>query len=47
MRRRHPNVDDDELGFVLPHEPEEVIRVACLTDYLELGPFEQAREPFA
>jgi hypothetical protein len=46
MRRRHPNVDDDELGFVLAHQPEEVIGVAGLTDYLELGPLEQARETF-
>jgi hypothetical protein len=46
MRGRHPNVDDDELGFVLAHQPEEVIRVAGLTDYVELGPLEQARETF-
>jgi len=31
---------------VLAHQPEEVIRVARLTDYVELGPLEQARETF-
>jgi hypothetical protein len=47
MRRRHSNVDDHELGLVLAHQPEEVIRVAGLTDYLELGPLEEARKTFA
>jgi len=47
MRRRHPNVDDDELGLVLAHEREELVRVPGLTDNLEVAPFEQTREAFA
>ena len=47
MRRRHPNVDDHELRLVLAHELEQLVRVARLADDLEVGPLEQAREPFA
>ncbi len=32
---------------MLTHETEEVVGVACLTDDLEAGPFEEAREPLA
>ena len=47
MRRRHPYVDDDELGLVLTYEPEEFVRIAGLTDDLEARSLEQACEPFA
>jgi len=47
MGRRHADVHDHELGLVLTHETEEVVGVACLTDDLEAGPFEEAREPLA
>jgi len=47
MGRRHPNVDDDEFRLVLAHEREELVRVSGLSDNLEVGPFEQAREAFA
>ena len=47
MRGRHPNVDDDELRLVLTNELEELVRVAGLTDDLEVRPLEQARETFA
>ncbi len=47
MRRRHPDVDDDELGLVLTYELEEFVRIADLTDDLEVRPLEQACEPFA
>ena len=46
VRRRHPNVDDHELGLVLAHELEKLSRVTSLTDDLETGPLEQAREAF-
>ena len=47
VRRGHPDVDDDEFGLVLAHELEELVRVSCLSDDLEAGALEQAREPFA
>jgi hypothetical protein len=47
VRGRHPDVDDHELGLARAHEPEELVGVARLTDDLEAGPFEQAREAFA
>ena len=47
MRRRHPYVDDDELGLVLTYEPKEFVRIAGLTDDLEARSLEQACEPFA
>jgi hypothetical protein len=47
MCRRHADVNDYELGLVLAHEPEQLVRVAGLADDLKVGPLEQAREPFA
>jgi hypothetical protein len=47
MCRRHADVDDHELGLVLAHEREQLVRVARLPDDLEAGSLEQAREPFA
>jgi hypothetical protein len=47
MRRRHADVDDDELGLVLAHEREQFGRVAGLADDLEVAALEQARQPFA
>ena len=46
-RRRHPDVDDHELGPLLAHELQELVPVACLADNLEAGPVEQARETLA
>src|SRR5215831_15639497 len=47
MRRRHANIDDDELGLVLTYELQELVGIAGLTDDLEVGPLEQAREPLS
>src|SRR5690348_13468876 len=47
MRGRHPNVDDGKLRLVLSDELEELVRIAGLTHDLEVGPLEQARQPFA
>ena len=47
MRRRHPNVNDDELGPVLADERQQLVRVAGLTDNLEVGPLQEARQTFA
>ena len=47
VRRRHADVDDDELGLLLAHERRAARRVAGLADDLEAGPLEQAREAFA
>jgi hypothetical protein len=41
---RHPNVDDDELGLVLAHELEELVRVAGLADHPKTRPLEHARD---
>ena len=45
--RRHPDVDDHQVGRALAHELEELGRVARLADDREPGPLEQAREPLA
>jgi hypothetical protein len=47
MRGRHPNIDDHELGLVLAHEREELVRVAGLADDLEARPLEHARDALA
>ncbi len=47
MCRRHPDVDDHELGLLLAHEIEELVRVSGLAYDLKVRPLEQAREPFA
>jgi hypothetical protein len=47
MRRRHPDVDDHEVGLVLADEVEELARITCLADDLEVGALEQAGEAFA
>jgi hypothetical protein len=47
MRGGHPDVDDDEVGLVLADELEEPVGVCGLTDNVEAGPVEQAREAFA
>jgi hypothetical protein len=44
VRRRHPNVDDHELRFVLTDEIEKLRRIARLTDDLEIRPLEHARQ---
>ena len=44
VRRWHPNVDDDDLGFVCTNESEERRGIAGLADDLESVPFEQRRE---
>ena len=44
---RHPDVDDHELGLVLAHELDQLVRVARLADDLEVGSLEQACEPLA
>src|SRR4051812_30510437 len=45
MGRRHPNVDDDEIGPVLANEAQQLRPIARLTDKLVSGPLEQARNP--
>jgi hypothetical protein len=47
MCRGHADIDDYELGLVLAHEREQLVRIAGLADDLKVGPLEQAREPFA
>jgi hypothetical protein len=47
MRRRHADVDHDELRLVLANEPEKLLRLTGLTDDLEVGTLEQAREALA
>ena len=47
VRRWHSNVDDDELGLVLAHELEELVRVAGLADHLKTRPLEHARDALA
>src|SRR3954468_24249864 len=43
--RRHPDVDDDEIGPVLANEAQQLRPVARLTHKLVSGPLEQARKP--
>jgi hypothetical protein len=43
--RRHPDVDEDEIGLVLAHKGEELLRVPSLAHDVELGAFEQACDP--
>ena len=45
VRGRHPDVDDHELGLVVAHELDQLVRVARLADDLEVGSLEQACEP--
>jgi hypothetical protein len=47
VRRGHPDVNDHQIRLVLSHELDQLVRVARLADDLEVGPLEQAREPFA
>src|ERR671919_644398 len=44
---RHPDVDDRELGAVLPHESEQLRRPAALAHDFESGALEQVRETLA
>jgi hypothetical protein len=45
--RRHPDVDDHQIGLVLAHEVDEVLRIAGLTGDLKAGLLEQPRETLA
>jgi hypothetical protein len=47
VTRRHPNVDDRELGSMLSHEREQLRRVAALADDVEPCALEQACQTFA
>jgi hypothetical protein len=42
--RRHPDVDDDELGPVLPDELDQLMRVPALSYDLEARALEQPRQ---
>ena len=47
MRRRHPDVDDRELGSMLANELEQLAGVTTPTDDGEAGPLEEAGNPLA
>jgi hypothetical protein len=47
VRRRHPDVHDYQLGLVLAYERQQVVGVARLSNDLEPGPCEEARESLA
>ena len=47
VARRHPDVDDHELGLVLADELDQLGRVPALAHDLEAGTLEQARQPLA
>jgi len=44
---RHPDVYDGKIGSQPANQPQKLRGVACLTDDLEPGPLEKARQPFA
>jgi hypothetical protein len=44
---RHPDVDDHEVGLVLADKVEQLGRVTCLSDHLEIRPREQTRKTLA
>jgi hypothetical protein len=47
MGRRHANVDQGEVRFVLANEREQLLRVAGLADDHELRAFEKTRKSLA
>jgi hypothetical protein len=47
MGRRHPDVDDREIGTMLANELHELRSVAGLGDHIEARPLEQARHTLA
>jgi hypothetical protein len=47
MSRRHPDIDDDQLGRLFANNAEELHGVAGLASDLETGSGEQAGEAFS
>jgi hypothetical protein len=47
MRRRRPDVGDDQVGLMCPDQIEQPHGVSSLPDHLESGPLKQAGEPLA
>jgi hypothetical protein len=47
MRRRHSNIDHDELGSVYPDELEQLCSIGREAHDVELRSLEQARKPLA
>jgi len=47
IRRRHPDVDDGDVGPVLAHRGDQFLPVTRLRDDLEPRPFQETREPRA
>jgi len=47
MRRRHSDVDEDEIGLVLANERNELATVTRLADDLETRMVKQACQPFS
>jgi hypothetical protein len=46
VRRRHPDIDDRDIGLVLADRGQERGSLPCLGDDLDPGLAEQAGEPF-
>ncbi|GAB5903348.1 hypothetical protein OKHIF_14490 [Mycobacteroides chelonae] len=46
VRRRHPDIRDDEVGPLSPDQGHQVDGIACLADNLETRTFEKAGNPF-
>jgi len=45
LGRRHPDVDDRDVGLVRADLQQQILRGAALTDYLESRVLEQPRDP--
>ena len=46
VTRRHADVNDHHVGLMFAYKGQEVIRILCLSDYVEAGFLEQVRDAF-